>query len=146
MSNGGRLVSTGNLAVVVSASDATNPRKDIVYVKSDSTIGYLAGTPASSPIAPIVPTGAFLLAEINVLANASSITNANIVDRRRIKNTTDNLSNKIGDLTTLTTTDKTSVVNAIKENTASLSENTQNISKLKSVPRANKVYFEVGDS
>lgn len=39
--------------------------------------------------------------------------------------------NKIGDLTTLTTIDKSSLVNAIKENTASLSQNTQDINNLK---------------
>lgn len=48
--------------------------------------------------------------------------NMDIIDTK-IKET----SNKIGDLSTLTTTDKTSVVNAVIENTTSLLKNTQDI-------------------
>lgn len=62
------------------ASNASNPRVDIVYVQiTDAaedgaapgqapvvTIGYLAGTAAASPVAPAAPARALTLARINV--------------------------------------------------------------------------------
>lgn len=80
-----------------------NPRKDIVIAQlydtaiGDSVAGLtpslsapgglvirsVTGTPAGSPVAPSVPAGAILLAEIAVAQNATSITNANITDKRR---------------------------------------------------------------
>lgn len=95
MPNGIRLAPTSNSSLNVSAADSTNPRIDIIYVKSDSTIGYTAGIPSSTPVAPVIPTGAFLLAQINVGANVTNITNANLIDMRKIKNTTDSVENDI---------------------------------------------------
>lgn len=46
-----------------------------------STITYIAGTPAASPVAPAVPAGAQALAEVNVPATAGALT---ITDRRKI--------------------------------------------------------------
>lgn len=90
-STGARLTLVSNPTLVINTADATNPRIDIIYINSDGTIGYTAGTPASSPVAPNIPVGAFLLYQVNVGANVTSITNANIVDMRKIKNTTDNV-------------------------------------------------------
>jgi lysophospholipase L1-like esterase len=133
MIDGVRLSPTGDNALVITTADLVNPRKDIIYAKIDNTIGYLIGTPASSPIAPATPVGAILLSEINVLANATSITNENITDKRKMKNTTDDLKtlvdsnvSKIGDLNGLATTDKNNLVNAINENTTQLSEKANN--------------------
>jgi len=62
----------------VTAADATNPRKDIVYIQiNDSTAGdgsgavtaeveYLAGTPAATPTAPALPARSFLVGTISV--------------------------------------------------------------------------------
>jgi hypothetical protein len=62
----------------VTAADATNPRKDIVYIQiNDSTAGdgsgavtaeveYLAGTPAATPSAPALPARSFLVGTISV--------------------------------------------------------------------------------
>lgn len=73
--------SDANVTGSVTAADASNPRKDIVYVQvsdpstSDGSttpgivIAYTAGTPAASPSAPTTPSRAFVLAEINVPAS-----------------------------------------------------------------------------
>lgn len=61
----------------ITAADATNPRVDIVYVQVDDTVqdgsglrqgvvGYLAGTPAASPVAPTTPARSYVLARISV--------------------------------------------------------------------------------
>lgn len=65
-------VTTGTMT----AADASNPRKDIIYVKitdpeNGSTVPkaerlYLAGTAAGTPSAPAAPAGGFTVAEINV--------------------------------------------------------------------------------
>lgn len=91
MPNGANFSLSGNSSLSVSSANSTNPRIDIVYVSSSGSITYLSGIPASSPSAPSLPSGAFLLAEIYVGASVSSILNSNITDKRKIKNTTDNL-------------------------------------------------------
>jgi hypothetical protein len=62
----------------VTAADATYARKDIVYIQiNDSSAGdgsgaltapvlYLAGTPASTPVAPTLPARSFLVGTISV--------------------------------------------------------------------------------
>jgi hypothetical protein len=70
--------SDANETGTVTAADATYARKDIVYIQiNDSTAGdgsgavtaeveYLAGTPASTPVAPTIPARSFLVGTINV--------------------------------------------------------------------------------
>jgi hypothetical protein len=70
--------SNANETGTVTAADATYARKDIVYIQvNDSTAGdgsgavtaeveYLAGTPASTPVAPTLPARSFLVGTINV--------------------------------------------------------------------------------
>ncbi len=82
---------TVNLAI--SASSPTNPRKDLVVAKVQDaewsgatnswSLAVVTGTPAASPAEPAVPANAIVLALVDVAANATSITNANITDRRR---------------------------------------------------------------
>lgn len=67
-----------NVAGSVTAADATNPRKDIVYIQvNDSSAGdgsgaltanvlYLAGTPGVDPSAPTLPARSFLVGTITV--------------------------------------------------------------------------------
>lgn len=62
----------------VTAANATNPRKDILYIQvNDASAGdgsgarnanilYLAGTPAASPVPPALPARSFLVATISV--------------------------------------------------------------------------------
>lgn len=67
-----------NVTGTVTAADATNPRKDIVYIQiNDSSAGdgtglktadvlYLAGSPNVSPVAPALPARSFLVGTITV--------------------------------------------------------------------------------
>jgi hypothetical protein len=61
----------------ITAADGTNPRVDIIYVQvSDNvqdssgseggTVGYLAGTPAATPVAPNAPARSLVIANIAV--------------------------------------------------------------------------------
>lgn len=95
---GARQVVAANAALVITTADTTNPRKDIVYVDSVGVIQYLQGTAAASPTAPTTPTGGSLLAEIYVAANATTITNANITDKRKILISTDWLNAQLSDI------------------------------------------------
>ena len=82
---------TKNLAIA--AAHATNPRKDLVVAKVQDaqysgatnawSVAVVTGTPAASPAEPAVPANAIVLALVDIAALASSITNANITDRRR---------------------------------------------------------------
>ena len=70
--------SDANVTGSVTAADATNPRKDIVYIQvNDSSAGdgsgalsanvlYLAGTPGTTPSAPTLPARSFLVGTITV--------------------------------------------------------------------------------
>jgi hypothetical protein len=80
-------------AVAIAASNPTNPRIDIVVARirdtaedgsgfSDASVVVVTGTPAVSPVAPATPASSLLLATIAVGANVTTITNANITDKR----------------------------------------------------------------
>lgn len=83
-----------NLAVT--ASDATNPRIDLVVARVEDSaysggtdawsLAVIAGTPAGSPVAPSAPSNSIILAEVAVAALASSIVDANITDQRTVAN------------------------------------------------------------
>lgn len=76
----------------VAASDPSLPRIDIVVLKvQDSfysggtnawSIAVVTGTPAGSPSVPAAPANSITISQIAVAAGATSITNANITDRR----------------------------------------------------------------
>lgn len=78
--------------IAISASDPTNPRKDIIGVQvrdqeyagssNDARLVVVTGTPAASPVDPTLPNNFLSLARVNVAALATSITNANITDLR----------------------------------------------------------------
>lgn len=79
--------------VTIAASDPSNPRYDIVGVRvrdteyvagsNDADIVVVQGTPAASPAEPTLPNNFLTLARVTVGAGVTSITNANLVDRRR---------------------------------------------------------------
>ena len=83
MANGDRFTPAATTAFAITAADATNPRIDIVYVNLSGAIAYLAGTVAASPTAPSVPAGGQKLAEITVMAGATTIVSTAIADRRK---------------------------------------------------------------
>jgi hypothetical protein len=96
--------------VTLAAADATNPRIDLIVAQvNDTVIGDgttqailtpVTGTASGSPSAPAVPTGAVVLAQIAVAANASSIVSGNITDKRQCVNVNGGLRRLLpGDLT-----------------------------------------------
>ncbi len=88
-----RCLNDAIVTLAVTGSNPTNPRKDLVYalVTDDDYSGtgkkweilVATGTPAGSPTRPALPASAIALAEINVAANATAVTNANIIDLRQ---------------------------------------------------------------
>lgn len=78
----GKRCERAQTAITIQTADATNPRIDLIYLSSTGVVNYLAGTPASMPIAPTLPDGALALATISVLANATTGT---ITDTRIFK-------------------------------------------------------------
>lgn len=95
LADGNRYSVDANTAVAITTANATNPRKDIIYVNSSGITSYLAGTAASTPVAPTLPTGGTLEAEIYVGAGVTSILTANITDKRTIIKTNVALSARI---------------------------------------------------
>lgn len=93
-------VHSANINEVIAAADATNPRVDQVILEvldnvldaSGNNVArtrVLAGTPTAGATlgnrqgAPALPGSALLLADVLVAANASSVPNSNIRDRRK---------------------------------------------------------------
>ena len=71
------IANDANLTGSVTAANASNPRIDILYLQVSDTdidgsglraaaVNYLAGTAASSPVAPALPARSFLVATISV--------------------------------------------------------------------------------
>ena len=85
-------VNDAQVTLSVTAAHASLARIDIVVinvrdafysgVNNDIQLQVIAGTPASSPVAPSAPNNAITLAQIAVGAGVTSITNANITDVR----------------------------------------------------------------
>lgn len=82
----------GTVNLAISASDPTNPRRDLVVAKvrdaqysgasNDFSLAVVTGTPAASPVDPAIPANCVVLARVSVAAAAASIVNANITDLR----------------------------------------------------------------
>lgn len=80
------------LNVLISASDPTNPRIDLIVFKvqdaaytgatNSASIVAVTGTAAGSPVAPAAPANCIVLAQIAVGAGVTTIVNANITDKR----------------------------------------------------------------
>ncbi len=81
--------------VVISASDPTNARKDLIVARikdqdfasgspstNTFTIEVVTGTPAASPADPTVPSNCVVLARVDVPATDTAIGNAQITDLR----------------------------------------------------------------
>jgi hypothetical protein len=82
----------GTVNKAIAAASGVNPRKDAVIAQvldaeySGASnlwqIAVVTGTPAASPVLPTLPVNSLLLAEVNVLTSATSITTANITGRQ----------------------------------------------------------------
>jgi hypothetical protein len=78
--------------VAITTANPTNPRIDLIcmtvqdayYTGAQNNVIFqvVAGTPASSPIAPATPANSIALAEVAVAAGALSIVTGNITDLR----------------------------------------------------------------
>lgn len=79
--------------VVLTAANATNPRKDLIGVQirdseysgvtNDARILVITGTPAASPVDPTPPADFVTLALVDVPANDNVVDAGQITDRRR---------------------------------------------------------------
>lgn len=82
----------GTVVLGLTTADPTNPRIDRVCMTvndayytgslNNVVLQIVAGTPASSPVAPATPANSISLATIAVAAGATAITTANITDTR----------------------------------------------------------------
>jgi hypothetical protein len=80
--------------VAIAASSPTLPRIDIIVAKVQDafysgatnawSIVAVTGTAAASPTAPTAPVNSLILAQVSVAANATTVVNANITDKRVI--------------------------------------------------------------
>jgi hypothetical protein len=94
----------------VNTADPTNPRIDLVCMTvqdayytgslNNVILQVVAGTPASSPVAPTLPANSISLATVAVGAGATALTNANITDTRVLVTT--NVPLNPGDITGVT--------------------------------------------
>jgi hypothetical protein len=81
-----------SVLVTHSASDPTNPRRDIVVMKvrdafysgasTDMSLAVVSGTAAASPVDPTPPANALVLSRVTVPAASTAVVNANITDLR----------------------------------------------------------------
>jgi len=71
--SGNTLVEFTGANATISAADATNPRIDLITLKSNNTLAVYAGTPLASPAAPSYPGDELAIAEVYVPANATQI-------------------------------------------------------------------------
>ena len=87
------VLNDADVTVTITAAHATLARIDIIVFKIEdsqysggantSSIVAVAGTPSGSPAVPTAPNNSIILAQVAVAALATTITNANITDRRR---------------------------------------------------------------
>lgn len=81
-SEGERFVFADPALATIGTADATDPRIDLVIVDSDGDLVVVPGTAAAEPSAPATPSGAVLLATVEVAAEATEIVTGDITDSR----------------------------------------------------------------
>ncbi len=78
---GTKYTESGTVNLAISAADATHARKDLViYDVATTNPLVITGTPATPPVPPDITSGDILLAIVDVAANETTITNAEITD------------------------------------------------------------------
>lgn len=75
-------VGTATQNLTITTPDVTNPRFDLVVCDWNGTLSVTAGTPAAEPEFPAIPANSIVLAAVWVPNGATSILNANIIDKR----------------------------------------------------------------
>lgn len=86
------VLNDGTVSLAITASNPSNPRYDLVILRvydsfysgasNTAALEIVTGTAAASPAEPATPANSFVLARVTVGAGVTSITNANILDRR----------------------------------------------------------------
>jgi hypothetical protein len=79
--NGARASVTG-ANVTITTADSTNPRIDLITVNSSGTLAATAGSAASVPLLPAIPSTSVVLAAIYVPATDTTIATNQITDKR----------------------------------------------------------------
>lgn len=82
--NGSAAIGISAVTKNVDAADSTNPRLDIISISASGTVNYTAGTAASLPKPPNLPSGDMLLAIILINSGETSIQTSAISDCRMI--------------------------------------------------------------
>ena len=81
--DGGIYTESSTVNVVISAANATYDRRDIIiYDKSASNPAVVTGVALEHPVSPSLPDDDILLGIVHIPANATTIVNANITDKR----------------------------------------------------------------
>lgn len=68
--------------VTIAAADSTNARFDLIVCDYNGTVSRVAGTASAYPVPPDLPANSIQLAQVTVLAGATSIANDKIIDKR----------------------------------------------------------------
>jgi hypothetical protein len=97
MPNGQRYEFSTIKTISIVAADATNPRKDIIYVSDLGVITYSDGTPGTTPSEPILPSGAHKLCVIDVPAGDTAIEQTQITDSRSMLRNLDAVDQKVNE-------------------------------------------------
>ena len=83
---------SGTTNVSITAADSTYARRDIIiYDKSAGNPAAIDGVASAHPVAPDLPDEDILLAIVNVPANATTIINAYITDKRIVSGILDDM-------------------------------------------------------
>lgn len=76
------LVGYAGGTVTVSASDPSNPRRDLIWYDGAGAIGITTGTAAAKPVLPDLTAGRIAIYEVYVATGVTSITSGALIDRR----------------------------------------------------------------
>jgi hypothetical protein len=68
------------------AASSSNPRIDLVTVDTTGTVQIVTGTAGPVPTIPTIPAGQVVLARVDVFTSATTITSAQIIDKRVMLN------------------------------------------------------------
>lgn len=74
--------SNGGVTVTITTADSSNPRFDLIVIDNAGNATATAGTPAAAPVFPAPPASSIVLAVVYVATNTTTITTANITDKR----------------------------------------------------------------
>jgi hypothetical protein len=77
-------VAVTGVTVTPGAASGSAPRLDLIVVSNAGVVSVVAGTADATPEFPAVPASRTVLAAVSIPTSATSITNANIIDKRQI--------------------------------------------------------------